>query len=245
MFCSLYHTKDAAQSGESRGQGPIPGERVNRNSNSVHSFGAIPLMNTSRRRYSRLRDIDYRISDPELDGNTKNDHFLAMLKQAFTTKGIIATFVLFDSWYSGADNLKYIHRAGRIFATTLKSNRLISVDKEQGYIHLDELKWTPEQLLHGQSVKLKTVPFFVRLFKLVTPDGDIDWVITNSDDSTFTIDSVKAQQKRRWAIEPFHREIKQLTGSERCQCRKAKSQRNHLACCYHALTTVQKRCAKN
>lgn len=183
--------------------------------------------------------IDYRIYDPELDENTKNDHFLAMLKQAFTAKGITATFILFDSWYSGADNLKYIHRAGRIFVTTLKSNRLISVDKEQGYIHLDELKWTPEQLLHGQSVKLKTVPFFVRLFKLVAPDGDIEWVITNNDGPNFTIDGVKAQQKRRWAIEPFHREVKQLTGSERCQCRKAQSQRNHLACCYHAWLTLK------
>uniref|UniRef100_UPI003743E020 transposase n=1 Tax=Spirosoma profusum TaxID=2771354 RepID=UPI003743E020 len=38
----------------------------------------------------------------------------------------------------------------------------------------------------------------------------------------------------RWQIETFHRSFKQLTGSERCQCRKARSQRNHLACCYQA-----------
>ncbi|MEO6351497.1 MAG: hypothetical protein ABIO19_08760 [Burkholderiaceae bacterium] len=34
----------------------------------------------------------------------------------------------------------------------------------------------------------------------------------------------------RWKIEQFHREAKQLTGIERCQCRKAKIQRNHIAC---------------
>jgi macrodomain Ter protein organizer (MatP/YcbG family) len=28
----------------------------------------------------------------------------------------------------------------------------------------------------------------------------------------------------------FHREAKQLTGIERCQCRKARIQRNHIAC---------------
>ena len=183
--------------------------------------------------------IDYCIYDPELDGKTKNDHFLSMLKKAFTEKGIRAKWILFDSWYGSAENVKYIHRAGRFFVTTLKSNRLVSVDKEQGYIHLDQLKWTPKQLLHGQSIKLKQVPFFVRLFKLVAPDGDIEWVITNCDELDFTIDGVKKQQKRRWSIEPFHRELKQLTGSERCQCRKAQSQRNHLACCYHAWLTLK------
>ncbi len=34
----------------------------------------------------------------------------------------------------------------------------------------------------------------------------------------------------RWKIEEFHRELKQLTGIESCQCRKARIQRNHIAC---------------
>ena len=41
-------------------------------------------------------------------------------------------------------------------------------------------------LAHGVLVKLKEVPFHVRLFKLVAPDGDIDWVITNDLDETVT-----------------------------------------------------------
>ncbi|BAU06015.1 hypothetical protein FIS3754_19260 [Fischerella sp. NIES-3754] len=36
--------------------------------------------------------------------------------------------------------------------------------------------------------------------------------------------------KIRWKIEEFHREIKQLTGIESCQCRKARLQINHIAC---------------
>jgi hypothetical protein len=34
----------------------------------------------------------------------------------------------------------------------------------------------------------------------------------------------------RWKIEEFHREAKQLTGLEDCLCRKARIQRNHIAC---------------
>ncbi|HPE72420.1 MAG TPA: hypothetical protein PK018_09670, partial [Candidatus Competibacter sp.] len=36
----------------------------------------------------------------------------------------------------------------------------------------------------------------------------------------------------RWKIEHLHRESKQLTGLERCQCRKARIQRHHIACAF-------------
>ena len=32
---------------------------------------------------------------------------------------------------------------------------------------------------------------------------------------------------------------RQLTSSEKCQRRKARSQRNHLACCYHAWVSLK------
>ena len=34
----------------------------------------------------------------------------------------------------------------------------------------------------------------------------------------------------RWKIEELHREAKQLTGIESCQCRASRIQRNHIAC---------------
>jgi len=40
-------------------------------------------------------------------------------------------------------------------------------------------------------------------------------------------------------IEELHRGIKQLTGSEKCQCQAARAQRNHLACCYHAWLSLK------
>ena len=36
----------------------------------------------------------------------------------------------------------------------------------------------------------------------------------------------------RWVIENMHREIKQLTGIEKCQCRKQRIKRNHIACSF-------------
>jgi len=34
----------------------------------------------------------------------------------------------------------------------------------------------------------------------------------------------------RWKIEQFHRETKQLTGIEGCECRKSRIVRNHIGC---------------
>ena len=43
----------------------------------------------------------------------------------------------------------------------------------------------------------------------------------------------------RWQVEEFHRSFKQLTGPEKCQCRKATAQRNGLTCCYLAWVSLR------
>ena len=44
--------------------------------------------------------------------------------------------------------------------------------------------------------------------------------------------TVQNEYSVRWVIESMHREIKQLTGIEKCQCRKQRIQRNHIACSF-------------
>lgn len=64
--------------------------------------------------------------------------------------------------------------------------------------------------------------------------SDMDWVIINHPASTITIHDVQAEDAVCWQIEQRHRELKPLTGSEKCECRKARSQCKHPGCCYHA-----------
>lgn len=204
----------------------------------VRGIGVVNLVHSSGTE-GDFHPIDYRLFDPEGDGKTKNEHFREMLVRAKSDKCIKAQTVLFDSWYAAADNLKLIHRLGLVFITTLKSNRMVSLSRESGYVHLQTVDWTADRLRHGVRVKLKELPFPVLLFKIVATNGDIDWVVTNratedTDQSSFTADAVQQQNAVRWQIEQMHREVKQLVGSEKCQCRKARSQRNHLAYCYHA-----------
>lgn len=204
----------------------------------VNGIGVVNLVHSSGKE-GDFWPIDFRIYAPDADGKTKNEHFREMLVHAVADKCLQAKTVLFDTWYAAADNLKLIQRLNLIFFTTLKENRLVSLNKEGGYIHLDEIEWTPERLDNGVIVKLKEVPFKVRLFKLVATDGGIDWVITNSPDETMTTQVAQDANDVRWQVEELHRGLKQLTGSEKCQCRKARSQRNHLACCYHAWLSLK------
>jgi hypothetical protein len=215
----------------------------------VRGIGVVNLIHTDGVDYY---PIDFRIYAPKADGKTKNDHFRDMLISAVANKGLKAKRVLFESWYASVDNLKLVVRLGLVFVTTLKSNRLVSLSKESGYVHLDQLEWSEEQLQHGMVVKLKELPFKVRLLKVVSTDGDIDWVITNLDrperPDEPTTHVVQQENEVRWQVEQLHRELKQLTGIEACQCRKARAQRTHIACCYHAwlsLKVIAKRLGKS
>lgn len=212
----------------------------------VRGIGVVNLIHTDGTDYY---PIDFRIFAPRQDGKTKNDHFRDMLMGAVTNKRLRARRVLFDSWYASMDNLKLVVRLGLIFVTTLKSNRLVSLSKEEGYVHLDQLVWSEQALRHGMVVKLKALPFKVRLFKVALPEGGIEWVITNADrPDDPTAHSVQEENEVRWQVEQLHRELKQLTGIEACQCRHARSQRTHIASCYHAwlsLKVIAKRLGKS
>lgn len=204
----------------------------------VNGIGVVNLVH-SNGQDGDFYPIDYRVYAPDVDHKSKNDHFREMFLQAVEHKALQARTILFDAWYASAENLKLIHRRRWTFFTTLKSNRLVSLSKEGGYIHLDEIEWTADRLVQGLIVKLKEVPFKVRLFKVVASNGDIDWVITNDLAETVTTHVAQDANAVRWQVEELHRDFKQLTGSEKCQCRSGRAQRNHLACCYHAWVSLK------
>lgn len=204
----------------------------------VKGIGLVNLVHTN----GSLGDfypVNYRVYNPDSDGKSKNDHFQEMFRQANEKQEIRARNIAFDSWYASAENLKLVHRSGWTFYTNLKSNRKVSITKETGYQDLAEIEWTHEELISGKLVRIKEVPFWLKLFKLVDINDNIEWVITNKLVEDFTrLRAIQATQVR-WQVEEFHRSFKQLTGSEKCQCRKERSQRNHLACCYAAWVAIK------
>ena len=120
----------------------------------VRGIGVVNLLHSSGH-CGDFYPIDYRVFSPESDGKTKHQHFQEMLIRAKSEKCLQARCVLFDSWYASATSLKRIVRLAMVFVTTLKSNRLVSLSKDEGYVHLQDIEWTPPRLTYGISVKLK------------------------------------------------------------------------------------------
>ena len=139
----------------------------------VTGIGLVNLVHSSGHTGDFL-PLDYRVYAPEEDQLTKNDHFLAMFDQVVAEGKVLARTILFNSWYAGSTNLKRIHRAGWTFFTTLKSNRLVSSTKGSSDQSLDSLDPPPRGWSQGVEVRLKEVPFGVKLFKLVATNGDVE-----------------------------------------------------------------------
>lgn len=176
--------------------------------------------------------VDYRIYDPDTDGKSKLDHVEEMLSAAVDVKGLSFSTVLMDSWYATQALMKQIDEMGKIYYTVVKKNRL--VDETQGveaYQRIDDLSWNEEELATGKRVKLQGFPanHKVQLFRVTALPGRTEFIVTN-DLSCNSSKAARHQCKIRWKIEEFHREMKQLTGIEQCQCRKAQIQRNHIGC---------------
>ena len=51
-----------------------------------------------------------------------------------------------------------------------------------------------------------------------------------NDESSLDTQAVQVVCGFRWKVEQFHREVKQVTGIEACQCRNARAQKNHIGC---------------
>ena len=135
--------------------------------------------------------------------------------------------VLMDTWYAVARLFQYIHHLGKYFYCPIKTNRLVKDANAKTYSSVSELMWNAHQIQYGKSLKVKDLAMDVKLFKVIVSTDRTDYVLTN-DLRPHTIEYIAQKQKMRWNIESFNREVKQLTGIDKCQCRKANAQRNHI-----------------
>jgi hypothetical protein len=175
--------------------------------------------------------IDFRIYDQSKDGKTKLDHVNEMLSLA-NQRGIVYATVLMDTWYATSQLMVRLQNEGKIFYCPIKTNRKVDDSKGSNpYKAVEQLVWTQQELQCGKTVKIwKTSKYMkVKLFR-VSVSSQTEYIITN-DLSQASADEALKQSSMRWKIEQLHREEKQLTGIEKCQCRTNRSQRNHILCC--------------
>ena len=124
-----------------------------------------------------------------------------------------------------------IDRYGWRWLTRLKRNRLVNPDR-CGNRALSEIDIGAQ----GRIVHLKGYGM-IRVFKIVAPDGDIDYWATNDL-------AVNEWQRLKWAdcewsIEEYHRGLKQCCGVGRAQVRSSRAQRNHIGFAIRAFLRLE------
>jgi len=179
--------------------------------------------------------IDYRIFDPDKDGKSKIDHLEDMLNHTEYKKLLPFTTVLVDSWYATHKLILKIDDMGKTYYCPLKKNRLVNdkthSEEKPSYERIENLTWSQEELKSGKTVHINKFPkqYKIKLFQVTISTNRTEHIATNAMDQDSS-SNVRDECAIRWKIEEFHREVKQLAGLEKCQCRKNRIQRNHIAC---------------
>jgi putative transposase len=178
-----------------------------------------------------LWPCDYRLVNPA-DGKTKtkNDHFRDLLAVALA-RGLKPQCVVFDSWYSGKDNLKAIRGLGWTFLTQVRSNRRVNLDRQGNRPVRD---WPIAA--SGTTVHLEGFGL-VKVFRIVASNGHTEHWITN--DLQMDEGTRLAGAEQAWGIEEYHRGLKQYCGVERAQVRHPDAQRNHIGWSLRAFVRLE------
>jgi len=173
---------------------------------------------------------DHRIYDKAHDNLNKNEHFASLLKVAHA-RGFNPDYVCFDGWYSSLENLKLIRDLKWHWLTRLKSNRLVNPD-DTGNVPIARLAINET----GCVVHLMGYGF-VKVFRTIATNGDAEhWASSNLN---MTELERVATAEKTWAIENYHRGLKQFCGVEKCQARSATAQRNHIAMALRAFLRLE------
>lgn len=152
-------------------------------------------------------------------------------------------YVLWDSWFSSADNFKFVHHElKKFFVGALKTNRLVALseeDKRQGKYHrVDELNVQKNQAL---PVWLKGLDFPVHLVKQVFTNKDGSqgelYIVTN--DLNLSADAISTIYQRRWGVEELHKSLKQNVGLEKSPTQLETTQSNHIFAAMIAWTKLE------
>lgn len=174
--------------------------------------------------------IDYRLFAPQVDGKTKIDHVLDMLALLVSRK-VEYQYGLMDAWYATSEVFKYFLAAQKTFYCPLKANRLVDDSGgKEAYKPLEACLWTETELQKGKVIKLYKMPqsTYFKVFRVLVKPTQTDYIVTN-DITQNDSETAKTHSSFRWLVEQTHREEKQCTGIQKCQCRLARSQRNHIA----------------
>ena len=188
--------------------------------NGVNFFPLDVAFSASKNRPNQnLRDIDKRTCGwkrrkEALD--KKTTALVHMVNRAWK-EGIDASFVLFDSWFAHDDIISRIYKIGYGVICRLKKGRVKYTYEGQTYtlkqlwreVARKKTSWMPEHNLKGVCLNV-TLPKTGDVRLLFVSDGRKDWQALLCTDLELDPTEILSYYARRWSIEVFFRDAKQM-----------------------------------
>jgi transposase len=141
------------------------------------------------------------------------------------------TYILADTGYSSAENMRFIGKRKKVFIFELKENRQVTDSerkRNQGeFERLDELNIQEQR---PKRVWIKDLEFPVVVFKQVftNKDGTSGQRFLVSNELTLTDEQFRALYKKRWGVEEYHKSLKQNASIGSSPAHTERTQGNHI-----------------
>jgi len=173
---------------------------------------------------------------------TKNEILRAMVSQSIHNQ-LRFKYVLADSWFGSAENMRFIHKKKKFFIFDMKSNRKVALsekDRNAGrWTRIDEI-----DIPDNTSVKvwLKDLEFPVLLTKQVFTNKNqsvgVRFLVSN--DFSLSDDDFTTLYKKRWSVEEYHKSLKQNAAIAKSPTRILRTQCNHIFASMMACVKLEK-----
>ena len=116
--------------------------------------------------------------------------------------------------------MRLIRDCGWRWLTQLKANRRVNPDRTGNRAVSDCAIAESGTVVHREGYGM------IRVFRIVTPDGETEHWATN-DEAMHELARLRYAEDA-WGIEVYHRALKQACGVERAMVRAGRAQRNHI-----------------
>lgn len=177
------------------------------------------MITSSKRPNNNIKSMDKRTNGWKRRKEAlskKTDVVVSMLKRAWNA-GIDASFVLFDSWFAHDDLIYKIVECGYGVICRLKKGR-VKYEYEGRKYTLKQLwqTYAKKQTLYIPSFQVKAVCLNVRLPKtgevrlVFVSDGKKQWQALLSTDLELDASQILTYYAKRWSIEVFFKDAKQM-----------------------------------
>jgi len=173
---------------------------------------------------------------------TKNELLQMMVTQAIHNQ-LKFKYVLADSWFGSAANMRFIKKKKKFFIFDMKTNRLVALtpkDRNSGHwTRINEI-----DLPDNTPVKvwLKDLEFPVLLTKQVFKNKNqltgVRFLVSN--DFSLSDDDFTTLYKKRWSVEEYHKSLKQNAAIAKSPTRKVTTQCNHIFASIMAYVKLEK-----